>query len=592
MTPRLRDHWLRMDLRSVGLFRVAIGCVLLCHLSNRWSLRDDLFSPSGVLPDSLLSASLEIPNFPTLLTALDGHSWGSGLLFVIASVATAALTIGLFTRGATLLSLLAFSTLAHRNPYVLIAGDYVLGSMLLWLTVLPAGKRFSLDAVWCRRGCGDRHTNPQREQGLSPLVADGIRSVESPLLAHAAGWCWKSLSPSTRGALPTRINDEAALIADSRSRPSLAVLGVLVQLGLIYFATAWQKSGPTWWRDGTALDLMLGLHRFARPGAAIVSSLPESWLVTLTHGVLAFEFLVLPLILLPLARPWLRRGAVLGLLALHVGIACVIDTGGFSITMLACTPLLISSADWAWGVKLVARCTHSATPLVASDETSERGGVSPLVLELKPSFEEPGGLSHPAQDFPTLCCDRDKKTAWRMVSVVAIELVSAWLLVGMVASNYGLNFALGLREAPPTWLDLPQRFAAAHQRWDMFAPDAPKFDPQLLVRVRLRDGRLLGLQSDDDLPSVGIDLAPRFRPFAWRIYIGHAILQFNPARQTEADALRTELCRFVLRELVATGHSPRDNHAIELWSRSVSTSRRERNTPPPEPAFVSSLLAP
>ena len=108
----------------------------------------------------------------------------------------------------------------------------------------------------------------------------------------------------------------------------------------------------------------------------------------------------------------------------------------------------------------------------------------------------------------------------------------------------------------------------------------------------LRDGRLLGLQSDDDLPSVGIDLAPRFRPFAWRIYIGHAILQFNPARQTEADALRTELCRFVLRELVATGHSPRDNHAIELWSRSVSTSRRERNTPPPEPAFVSSLLAP
>ena len=179
-----------------------------------------------------------------------------------------------------------------------------------------------------------------------------------------------------------------------------------------------------------------------------------------------------------------------------------------------------------------------------------------------------------------------------MLSVVAIELASVWLLVGMVASNYGLNFAIGPREAPRPWLDLPQRFAAAHQRWDMFAPDAPQFDPQLVVRVRLRDGRLLGLQRDDELPSAGIDLAPRLRPFASRIYIGHAILQFNPARRQEAEALRTELCRFVLRELTANGHSPRDIHAIELWSRSVPTSRRERNTPLPEPVFVSRLLVP
>ena len=337
---------------------------------------------------------------------------------------------------------------------------------------------------------------------------------------------------------------------------------------------------------------MLGLDRFARPGAAIACSLPESWLVALTHGVLAFEFLVLPLTLLPFARSWLRRVALLGLLALHIGIACVIDTGGFSITMLACLPLLLSSADWAWGAKLVARWTHPATPREVSDESSERGGVSPLVLGRKSSFEEPGGLRHPAQNFLTLCRVRDKKTAWHMLSVVASELASAWLLVGMVASNYGLNFAIGPREAPRSWLDLPQRFAAAHQRWDMFAPDAPKFDPQLIVRVRLRDGRLLGLQRDDELPSAGIDLAPRLHPFACRIYIGHAILQFNPARQAEAEALRTELCRFVLRELTATGRPLHDIHAIELWSRSVPTSRRERNTPLPEPVFISSLLVP
>ena len=586
MTPRLRDHWLTMDLRSIGLFRAAIGSVLFLHLLGRWSLRDDFYSPRGVLPNSLLASSTEVPNFPTLMSALEGHSWGIDLFFGVALVAAIALTVGLFTRGAVLLSLLAFSTLAHRNPYVLIAGDYVLGSMLLWLTVLPAGKRLSVDAVLRWRRCGNRLTNPLRERGQSHEDPGKFQPLETLALAHAAGWWGKLLFPSTRGALPTRFNEESLFNEGTQSRPSLAVLGVLMQFGLIYFATAWQKSGPTWWREGTALEQMLGLHRFARPGAVVVSALPEEWLVSLTHGVLAFEFLVLPLIVLSFA--WLRRGALLGLLTLHVGIACVIDTGGFSITMLACTPLLLSSADWVWGAQLVARWTHPAIPHEVSDETSERGGVSPLALGRKPSLEEPGGLRHPAQTFSALCRASDQQTAWRMLSVVAIELVSAWLLVGMLASNYGLNFAIGPREAPRSWLDLPQRFAAAHQRWDMFAPDAPQFDPQLVVRVRLRDGRLLGLQSDDDLPSAGIDLAPRLRPFASRIYIGHAVLQFHPARRREAEALRTELCRFVLRELTATGHAPRDIHAIELWSRSIPTSRRERNAPPPEPVFVSS----
>ena len=141
MFPRLRDHWLTMDPRSAGLFRVTIGCVWLLHLADRWALREDFYSPRGVLPSSLLAASREIPNFPTIFTALESHAWGSGLFFGVAFLAAAALTAGLFTRGSALLSLFAFSTLAHRNPYVLIAGDYVLGSMLLWLTVLRAGKR-------------------------------------------------------------------------------------------------------------------------------------------------------------------------------------------------------------------------------------------------------------------------------------------------------------------------------------------------------------------------------------------------------------------------------------------------------------------
>ncbi len=530
MFPRLRDHWLTMDPRSAGLFRVTIGCVWLLHLADRWALPEDFYSPRGVLPSSLLAASREIPNFPTIFTALESHAWGSGLFFGVAFLAAAALTTGLFTRGSALLSLFAFSTLAHRNPYVLMAGDYVLGSMLLWLTVLRAGERFSVDAALRRRGRDD----------------DFLREQTSP------------------------------------PRPSLAVLGLLLQLGLIYFATAWQKSGPTWWSDGTALSHMLGLHRFLRPGAALVSSLPDSGLVWLTHGVLLFEFLVLPLILLPFARPWLRRVTWLGLIALHGGIACVLDTGGFSITMLACLPLLLSTTDWTVIERLVtARRRATAVGCVESSERTSAQPVHPLLVRSEDS-------THPTAVQTTA-------TSWRGVTSVASELVSAWLLLGMLCSNYSHNFAMERREAPRSWLDLPQRFAAAHQRWDMFAPDAPKFDPQLLVRVRLRDGRLLRLQSDDlhsdaELPSAGIDLAPRLAPFTWRIYIGHAILQALPARQRETDALRTELCRFFLRVLATTGRPVHNIHAIELWSCSIPTHRHVAEALPLESVHVSSLL--
>ncbi len=536
MFPRLRDHWMTMDPRSAGLFRATIGGVLLLHLADRWSLREDFYSPRGVLPSSLLAASREIPNFPTILTALESHAWGSGLFFGVAFLAAAALTAGLFTRGSTLLSLLAFSTLAHRNPYVLIAGDYVLGSMLLWLQVLPAGERFSVDAALRRRERDD----------------DFLREQTSP------------------------------------PRPSLAVLGLLLQLGLIYFATAWQKSGPTWWHDGTALSHMLGLHRFLRPGAFLVSSFPDSGLVWLTHGVLLFEFLVLPLILLPFARPWLRRVTLLGLIALHGGIACVLDTGRFSITMLACLPLLLSTADWRWIERLVA-ARRRAIPVKSSEiigcvESSERTIPQPV----NPPLVRSEDSTHPTATTVTA-------TALSVIQGVTISLLRAWLLLGMICSNYSLNFAIGRREAHRSWLNLPQRFAAAHQRWDMFAPDAPKFDPQLLVRVRLRDGQLLSLQSDDsqnknELASAGSDLAPRLAPFTWRIYIGHAILQSNPARQAESDALRQALCRDFLRELRALDPPFHNIHAIELWSRSVPTNRRAAELSPFEPIHVSSLL--
>src|SRR5262245_17877183 len=47
---RLRDFWFTIDLRSVGLFRILLGLVLVAHWVNRWRWLEVLYTPRGVLP--------------------------------------------------------------------------------------------------------------------------------------------------------------------------------------------------------------------------------------------------------------------------------------------------------------------------------------------------------------------------------------------------------------------------------------------------------------------------------------------------------------------------------------------------------------
>ncbi len=555
MIERLRDHWLTIDSRSVGLFRATIGIVLLLHFADRWSSSSDFYGSKGVFPATLVSSANEIPRFPTALTLIERQPFGMTVYFVVATGALAALTVGLFTRWSALLSLVVFSSLAHRNPYVLIGGDYVLGSMLLWMQVLPVGDRFSLDALR-RRRCG----------------------CELPDA--------RSMSPSRR---------------------SIAAFGVVLQLGLIYLASAWQKTGSTWWQDGTALAHVLGMQRFLRPGAELVSQLPDSWLSFLTRAVLVFEYLVLPLILLPMARPWLRRAALLGLVALHLGIAFVLDAGVFSITMLACLPLLVSKEDWDWAVRFAGRIGRPSSDFCPAT-AAKCCRVFHAQVAVRKRAHDVLCIEAPP---PALCrgfngfCATESLSAssakaveplgqaqgrLQTASCAVTELASLWLLLGMVAANYNINFAVANRGVSLSPLDLPQRFAAAYQRWDMFTPDAPKCDPQLLVRVRMLDGRLLALQPDDESLAVGTDLAPRFRSFAWRIYIWHAILQLDPKRQAEVEPLRTELCRFITREWAATGRPAHEIFTVELWARSVPTRPLPgQPSSTAEPSWISSL---
>lgn len=445
MTPETtsgtRTRRFLIDSRSAGCFRISLGLLLLLHAWTHLRWYRDLYSSAGVLPARLLPGSQEIPYFPSLITWLESTSWGGPAFVVFAIVAYLCLVLGWQTRVATCLSLLAFSSIAHRNPYLVMGADEVLGSMLLWSCLLPLGSRFSWDCRRASSGLPQRHRN----------------------------------SPA-----------------------SIASFGILLQLGVVYFVTAWLKSGPTWWADGTALERVLGLTEFRRPAADWLQVLPAWSLTWLTRAALVLEYALPALILSPWQQTITRRLAIVGIVGLHGGIALVLDAGLFSATMIAMTPLLLSPADWR--------------------------GIERIVPKLRPPDDVlplHGPISRGRSDFQR----------------VASSVLAIFLLLGLVQENVARLLVVADNARLIPVLALPWQFAAAAQRWTMFAPDPPEFELQFTVQIRTADGSVSPLwdSARRDDPRQG---------FLWSLYLRRAALPLAARRESESVALRQQLCRF------------------------------------------------
>src|SRR5205823_4807747 len=209
---------------TLAVLRIAVGLVLV-----GWTLTvapdvGTFCSHRGMLP-----AQPHVGFWYGLLGWVrgDGAVWG---LYGLLLVSAVCLTLGLFTRVASVVAFVALLSFERRNPYVLNSGDLLLRHLLLFLAVSPAGVALSLDA---RRRGRDPWTFPLRAQ-------------------------W-----------PVRL--------------------VQIQLCVLYLVTVWAKVQGTTWNDGTAVSYALRLRdlsRFAVPGGALRSLMLVN---LLTYGVLAIE---------------------------------------------------------------------------------------------------------------------------------------------------------------------------------------------------------------------------------------------------------------------------------------------------------------
>jgi hypothetical protein len=504
MGRKLKDFYLTVDLRSLALFRIFLGGLLIFDWFARWPDLEAFYTSFGVLP---VEAPLPKSGGEFHFCLLDGVTslpmvqavFCAGLLFYVLFL------LGYRTRTFQFLSFLFFTSALSRNVLIRDGSVIVVATMLLWSLFLPMGKRFSLDTLLAR-----------------------LRSANS---------------------------DKASEPVPVRSDPSLAAFAIVAQLGLIYFFTAVAKSGQTW-KDGTALYYALNWDQIARPLGQWLVSQPLPLIKTLTWSVLALEFAALPLILFPFGQPWLRRFAIVALGAMHVGIALTTTLGFFSAAMIACYALLLTPRDWELlkrlpGARRVAAAfqpagdgrilaspqTHSAGTHAASKSDSQTPAP-----KIKPESE--ARLKAPSADRasrPVGSSDFGFRPSFGLrISAFGfhplrarrclVNAVVAVLFVTFTLDAYNINMAkrLGRERIPePRWMRAIVLVPLLQHDWELFAPDPVKDDGWWVIAGDTESGEqldpLTGQAPTFDKPP---RLARSFTRF-WRKYLDRIRLKKN-----------------------------------------------------------------
>src|SRR5688572_9730099 len=141
------------DPRPLGVLRIGAGLFGLYYLYSHTADLVRWFGPHGLLPIAAVRdlttdmgnqvvfrfSYFNLTDAPELLWVLHGAGF----------IVLAAMTLGLFTRVTTPLSLVVVLSYVHRAP--LIAGQLepVLTMLLFYLSLAPAGKSLSLDClIW------------------------------------------------------------------------------------------------------------------------------------------------------------------------------------------------------------------------------------------------------------------------------------------------------------------------------------------------------------------------------------------------------------------------------------------------------------
>jgi hypothetical protein len=428
-----------IDQRSLAIFRIGVAVILLCDLANRaWDL-GAFYTDDGLLPRVTRMEMLGYGDPLGMqnqwsIHLLNGQAWSQALLIGLAAWFATWLLVGYRTQLAAVASWLLLTSLDDRNPLVLDAGDSILRSMLFWSLFLPLGSRWSMD----------RELQGGAEPETGPIVS-----------------------------IPSAV--------------------ILLQLAIVYMASATFKWNPVWIRDFSAVYYALHADTLVTQWGLILRQYPAA-MQCLTAATMVLEIGGPLVVFSPWANPWFRGMAVVSFVTFHLGLALALTLGLFPWICIVAWMLFVPTQFWDW--------------------LAERKPIQKLAQHLR------GWMIGAADRIPAAWRARGERPRmrapwWRQIAVGLLFLYivtwnvreilgAAWVDRVMPHRYNGLACALGLM-----------------QNWGMFAPAPRMDDGWLVMKGTLRDGTEVNLwEPGRPLPWEKPRLVSAMYPsMRWRNYL-------------------------------------------------------------------------
>ena len=273
-----------IDLRSLALFRVCLGLIILVDLLTRLPDLNAFYTDAGLLPRAAL-----VSGQPQLISAhlMNGTVFFQAALFLLQGVCAVGLLVGYRTRLMTWLSWFLMFSLHWRFHSILGGGDEYLRFLLFWCLFLPLGARWSVDRA-----------------------LDGS-AAKTPMLLCTWG-----------------------------------TAAILVQNALVYVMAAAYKLRDPVWMGGNGLYYALNIFNYARANVADALLQFPDFLRFVTRAVIGFEFLGPCLLLFPVWTKRIRTVAVLLFFGLHLAFFACFYLKNFPWVSMAA--LLLFLPSWFW----------------------------------------------------------------------------------------------------------------------------------------------------------------------------------------------------------------------------------------------------
>lgn len=315
----IRSHLARtyfsIDPRTLGLFRICLGAMLLLDLFFRAQVYEHFYSNDGLLPNHTLLWAPPAPRLFSLFFTLSTPGEAAVAMAVCGLVFTS-LLVGYRTKLSQILSFICLVSLNTRVSPLENGGDMVMNILTTFTMFLPLGRRFSVDAV----------------------IASMRRRVEHQ---------------------PSDLDDRAAMVVPAARAWSIVVFALILQLTLIYFFNVVHKTGRTWTEELSAVHLTLHQDRIITTfGVWFREHASVELLKALTVATIVIESVGAFLVFSPFFPAWTRGLAIALMPGLHLGFALCINLGPFSYAMALFFMLLWHEKHWALAYRFLQRHTR------------------------------------------------------------------------------------------------------------------------------------------------------------------------------------------------------------------------------------------